>query len=304
LATARSYLSKPEYKIVVFSYISTAGMLLAWADSNGRQLYIVTQNDELELFNHLRATSRNPLSRVVASTSIRWLRSFLSSNWDRFVFLHVSEEDRRGYLDVAPKHVSHIMPVGVDERPGALAKHPSRSLIDRVRLLFVGSLGIKQNVDALRWFSERFYPTLRGSLAGDLEVNVVGSAPGRDVVALCKAMSWNLFPDVSERELDKFYMSATFALLPFPYTTGVKLKLLEALSYGVPVLATAVLVKETSTLSYPCLTSDQPFEWLGRAEEVRRAGITSSQRLALASHVREWSWDAVAKNLFLTLSKS
>src|SRR4028119_1209634 len=131
-----------------------------------------------------------------------------------------------------------------------------------VRFLFVGSLGVNINLDAIEFFKKDFYPLLKAEVGGDLEVLVVGSNPSAKVSRLCKDMGWMLHPDVSDEELTRLYRTATFSILPFRYATGSKLKLLQSLANGVPYLATHVLRDQVEEVMYPCLISSEPEEWL------------------------------------------
>ncbi len=302
-AAAHEHLAKPEYRTIIMSYISTAAVLGA-GRFDGRLLCVETHNDELELFNHLAAASRSPLTKMVVSTSVAWLTSLLSSNEARnLLFLHVCEADRRGYLKIAPDHMSRIMPIGVDEHLADINQYPAHTIIEAIHLMFVGSLSVKQNLDALRWFGTRFYPLLRRSIGESLEVSVVGSNPTREVITLCQSFGWTLRHDVSDRELANLYRSSTFSLLPFPYTSGVKLKLLETLAAGIPCLSSKVVADEIGSLPYPCLVSDSPLEWVDHVQHVRRAGIRRDERLSLAEYTRDRSWDSVAATLFRALAE-
>lgn len=301
--TARRYLSNPEYKTVVMSFISTTPVLPPERD-DPRLLCVETHNDELKFFGQLGAASRSPATKMIARVSVGWLNRFLSSRSAcRFLFLHVSEADRIGYLRVAPTHKSLIMPIGVDEHRDEIDQYPTHTTIGKIRLLFVGSLSGQQNFDALRWFAARFYPALKDSLGDGLVVDVVGSNPTRRVASLCQSLGWNLFSNVSDQQLSGFYRASTFSLLPFPYTAGVKLKLLETLAAGTPCLASELLANEIGILPYPCLISNDPVEWVNHVQLVRAAGISRHERAALAEFTRDRTWRSVAGTLFHTLTE-
>jgi glycosyltransferase involved in cell wall biosynthesis len=285
-ATARKYLAKPEYKTVVASFVSTTPVLQASRDDE-RLLCVETHNDELQVYRQLAAASRNPLRKMVASVSVDWLSRFLSSDAARkFLFLHVSEADRLGYLRVAPTHKSLIMPIGVDDHRDDMDQYPAHTIIGQIHLLFVGSLSGQQNFDALRWFGTRFYPVLKNNLVEGLVVDIAGSNPTRRVTTLCQSLGWRLHSNVSDQELMNLYRASTFSLLPFPYTAGVKLKLLETLAAGIPCLAGEVLAHEIGSLPFPCLISNSPLEWVDHVQLVRASGISREQRVALAEFTR------------------
>jgi hypothetical protein len=102
-------------------------------------------------------------------------------NKNRFGFLHdqilaqkedVTEADREGFRRYFPDHPSLIVPVGVDVGAGGAA--PVTPPVEPVRLLFVGSLGVRMNWDALHHFSERYFPALKERFGAGLAVRVVG----------------------------------------------------------------------------------------------------------------------------------
>ena len=303
LEKAQLYLAKPEYKTVVCSFIWTAAILDKTSNIEDRLLCVETHNDELKWFENLRRSSTNPLVKLTAYFSERWARCFLDTHRTSFLFFHVSKADQEGYLERFPGHKSFVVPIGVDIVPDVLPWRADLVPSSKVRLLFVGSLGVKINLDALEFFREAFYPVLKESLAGDLEVLVVGSNPSGKVTRICRDMGWRLYSNVSDEELKHLYRMSTFSILPFRYTTGSKLKLLDSLANGVPYLATLEMRDQVEEILYPCLISSDPKEWLHHVRKVTRDGITSGERVALVDYARKHSWTAVARRTFQLLSQ-
>jgi glycosyltransferase involved in cell wall biosynthesis len=180
-------------------------------------------------------------------------------------------------------------------------EYPLHTDFKKIELLFVGALGVKHNLDALRWFSKQFYPTLKPILKQDLGVTIAGSSPTATVTELCRSFGWTLRPDLSEQDLARLYKASTFSILPFRYSTGVKLKLLETFAFGVPCLASEVLSDDVGTLRYPSLASNDPLEWLRRIQQIHKDGISRSQRQSLATRAAGRSWKSVAHDLFDSL---
>jgi glycosyltransferase involved in cell wall biosynthesis len=114
--------------------------------------------------------------------------------------------------------------------PAAL--HPSTATGDVA--LFVG-LGFDANVDALRWLITDVWPTV-AACRPLARLRVVGT------VATAYEGPW---PDSVVRvgyvdSLENEYQKASVALVPTRVGSGVKIKAVEALSHGVPVVATPV----------------------------------------------------------------
>ncbi|MDP2690263.1 MAG: glycosyltransferase [Deltaproteobacteria bacterium] len=297
-AEARKRLLDGAYSTVVFSLISTASLRASVPEFPGRLYCVETQNDELKWFSDLKGASGNPLARLAAHFSGRWLESFLKTHEDAFLYIHVSGADRDGYGRIIPGHKSIVAPVGVDMDGGVM---PCRDDAGKVRLIFAGSLGVKMNLDALNVFRKEFYPPLKAALGTGLAVLVVGSRPSAAVVSLCAEHGWELHPDVSDEEMARLYASSAFSILPFHYVTGGKLKLLKTLASGVPFLSTIEMRDQVDELVYPCHFSNDPGEWVKRVLEIKERGISPEAREALVGYARRYSWPVIVSGLISRL---
>ncbi|RMF52225.1 MAG: glycosyltransferase [Bacteroidetes bacterium] len=300
-AEALPLLSDPAYGTVMCSYLTTACLLLdRTAPPPAQRLAMIwTHNDEFRWFDNLRRATRNPLGKLAAAFSERWLHAFFRRHAQDFLFLHVTEEDQAGYARHYPGHPSVVVPIGVEVPPEPVPPRPPG--VQAVRLLFVGALGVKMNLDALVHFARNYLPPLREHFGAALEVAVAGSTPSPAVRALCREQGWALHPDVSDDDLRRLYERTTFALLPFPYATGAKLKLLGALAHGVPFLATDAVKAQADAGRYPSLIASDPRAWIERIEAVRRDGIPAATRDALYAVARTHAWDASVRHLVSTL---
>lgn len=299
---ARAHLANPEYKTAVFSHVWAADVARGIPKVEGRVHCIETHNDEILWYENLRKSSANPLAKLTAYSSERWASSFLRRYGSGFLLLHVSEADRRGFAERFPDLKGCVVPIGV-ELPDGGRRLEDPAASDKVRLIFVGSLGVKINTDALSFFSEIFYPKLKKYFGERLEVLIVGSNPSKRTRRLCEAAGWELRANVSDEELEHLYAISLFSILPFSYTTGSKLKLLGSLSHGVPYLATESLREQVEEVAYPCLISDDPEAWSGRVRDVMSEGIPDAARTALRHHARQYSWEAVARRTFELLER-
>ena len=296
---AARHLTRPDVDIVLHSYLATASVA-PLPDPNRKHL-VWSHNDEFAWFDDLRAATRNPIGKLAASASLRWLERFLGAHLEDLTLLHVTEADRAGWERHVPGHRSTVVPIGV-----ALRGTPATALPPGapVRLLFAGALSVRMNLDALAYFAERYLPALRDRLGGALSVTVVGSSPLPEVAALCERDGWVLRPNVSEEEMDAHFQSATFSLLPFPYATGAKLKLLKSLAYGVPALCTEAVGAQAHLAVPPSLVADDPTVWADHVEAVRDTGVSAEDRERLLSVARTHSWDASAARVLDAASPS
>jgi GT2 family glycosyltransferase/glycosyltransferase involved in cell wall biosynthesis len=106
-------------------------------------------------------------------------------------------------------------------------------------LLFVGGFQHPPNIDAVQWFLGEVWPLLVGKLP-DVTLKIVGSKMPESLRALERpgVEILGFVPDV-----DPLLLSSKISIAPLRYGAGVKGKINQAMSYGLPVVATPVAVE-------------------------------------------------------------
>ncbi|HEX4278173.1 MAG TPA: glycosyltransferase [Bryobacteraceae bacterium] len=103
------------------------------------------------------------------------------------------------------------------------------------KIVFVGALDYPANKESAIFFANRIWPHVRNRLNG-AEFVIVGSNPSPPVLALGKLPGVTvagMVPDVRP-----FYRDALAAVVPLLTGGGTRLKILEAMAAGVPVVST------------------------------------------------------------------
>jgi glycosyltransferase involved in cell wall biosynthesis len=287
---AKELVQENHEAIIVYSSISSGSLELAKESA-----FIVTQNDEIAFYRKQRATTKNPLQKLVASFSERWLVRFLSHSKNNRIYVHITDADQKAYSNYILQHKSIVVPAGVEYRPSVNFVPP----VDQtIHLLFCGSLSVKMNLDALLFFKDRFWGLLKGYFHECINVWIAGSHPTSSVINLCKNQGWVLYPDISDDYLDSLYATATFGILPFEYSNGAKIKLLNNLAAGLPVLA-ANSVKTMPEQDFPPnLFSNDPQKWLDHLQKYRETGNDIlSGRDACRQFAMQYNWQKIAEKL-------
>ena len=102
-------------------------------------------------------------------------------------------------------------------------------------LIFVGNLSYRPNVDGLLWFLSEVWPSLRDAVSG-VSFMVAGSNPEQQLSRLCQQDGVELI--VGPHDLRPLYELADAAVVPLRFGSGSRIKILEAGSFGVPVIST------------------------------------------------------------------
>jgi glycosyltransferase involved in cell wall biosynthesis len=113
------------------------------------------------------------------------------------------------------------------------------------QLLFVGGFRHSPNVDAMTWFVGEIWPRILAAVP-DARLMIAGSSPPPGLWQLASD-SITISGHVSDAELIRLYTETTAAIVPLRFGAGVKGKLLEAMSYGAPVVTTSVGIQGLAT---------------------------------------------------------
>jgi len=105
------------------------------------------------------------------------------------------------------------------------------------RIVFVGALYTTPNVDGTRWFCEEVLPGIRAQEPA-ATVDLVGARPVAKVRALGRLPGVTVHPDVET--VTPFLEAARVAVVPIRVGSGTRLKALEAMAAGRPVVGTTI----------------------------------------------------------------
>ncbi|MBG1233587.1 glycosyltransferase [Aestuariivirga litoralis] len=146
---------------------------------------------------------------------------------------------------------------------------------DGSTLLFVAGFGHPPNIDAAIWFVSEIFPHVK-KLRPGIRLVIAGSNP-RDSVKALAAPDIEVTGTLSAEELVRRYAIAKLAVVPLRIGAGVKLKVVEAMQMGVPLVTTSVGAQGLPGFMDFAAVKDQPQQF---AKEILR--LLDNPRAALA----------------------
>ena len=180
---------------------------------------------------------------------LNWLGQSMLKN----VILKLEESLIRRSENISTKYAEHITLVSEKEAaelkqrsgkqsissipPAFEVKGVIRSGIvnkERLELLFVGNLTTNQNLATVFYIGEQLTPRLR-ELGIEFSISLVGKHDDR-ILNMPPELNFKGFVDSLAEE----YNNADIVLAPLAFGTGIKLKVIEALSWGVPVVTNRI----------------------------------------------------------------
>ncbi|MFX0009587.1 MAG: glycosyltransferase [Candidatus Hermodarchaeota archaeon] len=106
----------------------------------------------------------------------------------------------------------------------------------RQHLLFIGGFVHKPNEDCVLWFAEYIYPLIKKELS-EIKLYLVGSNPTKKILQL---ESSDIIVTGYVQDVAPMFNKAKVFISPLRYGAGVKGKILQSFSYGLPVVTTSV----------------------------------------------------------------
>lgn len=104
-------------------------------------------------------------------------------------------------------------------------------------VLFPGNLNYAPNVQGLQLFVAQAWPTIRQAIP-EARLTIVGMNPLPSVVALAGHENVELYADVPS--LRPFYETCHLVIAPILFGSGTRIKIVEAMAYGRPVVSTSL----------------------------------------------------------------
>ena len=114
---------------------------------------------------------------------------------------------------------------------------PLRDRDGAFRLLFAGNLGFSANTDGLQKFVDEGWPKLRAACPR-ATLTIVGLNPSPGVIGLAQQHGFELHGNVPI--LEPYYQACDVVIAPILFGSGTRIKILEAMAYGRPVVSTSM----------------------------------------------------------------
>jgi polysaccharide biosynthesis protein PslH len=228
------------YDIICCEFVHMAGYDLGRARHASRPACIVLDEHNVEYDVGRRTPDDASLARrLFAAQNWRKIRREEHEAWARFDGCTLtSERDEHLVRHDVPGARTAVIPNGVDVdsfRPAQPA-HTEGAGHDPPHLLFFGTLNYYPNIEGLLFFFREIWPLVR-ERNPNLGVRVVGQGPLDDFRAF-ESEKVRLVGFVDDLRPEIARASAVIA--PLHIGGGTRLKILEAMSMGTPVVSTTV----------------------------------------------------------------
>lgn len=180
--------------------------------------------------------------------------------------------------------------------PNAVDAVHDRDLPGGKDVVFVGLMSYLANIEGIAWFHEAIWPQVKAREPG-ARLWIVGKNPRPEVARLACAdvVVTGFVPDVAQ-----YYRRARVFVCPLRVGSGTRLKILEAFSWGVPVVSTTLGCSGIEARSGEhLLAADSPSEFARAVSSVLEDDALAD-RLGRAGRelaAERYTWEGVVRTL-------
>ena len=246
LASARSFerhmCDRPELQRALddvlargtFDVVHVEGCAMAHYDlRDAAPVVLDEQNVEYDVLRRVVSVTPSVPRRIYNELDQRKLRREEEGSWrSADAVAMTSERDAAFVRAAAPRSRVAVVPNGVDARAFA----PAETATEPGTLLFFGEMGYYPNTDAMLFFLKEVLPLVRRAHPSARMVVVGPSAPA-EVRALA---SPSVIVTGAVADVRPYLASAHAVVVPLRVGGGTRLKILESLAMGKPVVSTSL----------------------------------------------------------------
>lgn len=210
---------------------------------------------------------------------------FKKLNFSKITF--VSSKDMQTMIDekMVDKTRACLIPVGANIQEINAVPHVEKNII------FVGKMSYGPNIEAAKWFVKEIFPKIKEHI-NSAKFYIVGKDPTEEVEKLRtkSVIITGIVPDIK-----KYYEIADLVVLPLKNGGGVKVKLLEAISFNKPIVSTSVGVEGTYFASHYIPVSDEPQLFAELCESVLNDKNIYPEKEVYDYFINNYTWAGIGK---------
>lgn len=218
-----------------YGYIQVEDIVMAQyaVRAEGIKRALDMHNIESDLLRRYAENTGSALKGLYARITADKLESYETSAANRFDTVFVCSEDEKVELERKGWRTPvAVLPNGVDCSFYEDLSHDS----SEEALVFVGSMDYHANISAIRFFVSEVLPQLNDRCPG-LKAYVVGKNPPAEIRMMADK---NLIITGSVPDVRPYLEKGRISIVPMIVGGGTRLKILEAMAAGLPVVSTSL----------------------------------------------------------------
>jgi glycosyltransferase involved in cell wall biosynthesis len=225
-------ITKDKYDIVYAVY-SQMAPYLTHAKVLDKDIKTVLEDIDLSFVTLFRDyLNKRGLAKAFAYFEYRKMKNYVVKTWPSFDNVIVmSDVDKQKLLKIRAGMKISVIPNGVDTEYFQFAGHRKSNN----KLAFLGGSLHYPNVDALLYFFKEIYPQVNQDIE-DISLTVIGEFTENSIFDSNNSVHLTGYVD----DIRPYLNDCALLIVPLRIGGGTRLKILEAMSLGIPVISTSI----------------------------------------------------------------
>ncbi|MCL4338142.1 glycosyltransferase family 4 protein [Patescibacteria group bacterium] len=227
-----------DFASSIEDYVKTHQIDCVWIGYLSMSQYLPEETGYLKILEQHNVDSIFYWRMFQNDSFLRW-KIFAFFEWIKYLLYEKNQLKKFDKITVMSdvdkyfiKNITHRNNIIVTP-PTIKYKIPFNKNREKKTLLFVGSLRWYPNKDGIYWYLKSIHPKLI-KLIPDIHINIIGKLPRRNIFPIYPGVKfWGY-----QRNLERFWKKSTVFIVPIRYGSGLRLKILEAMSWGIPIIST------------------------------------------------------------------
>lgn len=219
-------------------------------------------NDEAVYFKALARSTKNVVHKMyyhMESSKFTTLQKKMVEKVDKYLF--ISSKEFESFQKQNPSAKSLFLPPPVTKATFEASHFQTKHVV------FIGSLFMPNNREAIQWYLEHIHPRMLKE--PEYKFIVAGNSRKQSLSWLQAYDLTNVIVHDTPKSLDDIYKSGYLFVNPMQNGAGVKLKTIEAIQNGLPVISTSIGYEGTGLVDNEhILIADRPEQFYEKIKQL------------------------------------
>lgn len=229
----RDLLAQERFDIIQLEGLPMAVYLPLLRSLSDASLVIRAHNIEYQIWERHLAHEQNPIRKAYLSLQVARLRKFEKQSLEQAdAVVFITHRDQETYRDWGGKSLAITSPCGLNP-----AEHPPISgASSKYDLVHLASLDWLPNRQGAWWFLKEVWPLILEARP-ETTMGFGGRDMPKEIIEMGSEQLW-LYPHVANAR--EFVSHGKVAVIPLLAGSGMRIKLLEMLAWGMPTVSTEI----------------------------------------------------------------
>jgi glycosyltransferase involved in cell wall biosynthesis len=253
----------------------------------GKKVYRV-HNIEFNLWNNLSKNTPNLISKYFKYWLAQSLKTYEAQELkDMSSMVTLSDSEGNILKELYPEMIIEAIPISIQ------ADYKQIYSTEKIGLLFIGSLDWQPNLEGLEWFLSNVY----------LEINHIPLTIAGKGDFNCNLKNVTVISNYESTE--ELLASHRLMVVPLLSGAGIRIKILEAMKFGMPLISTRIGAEGINGLQGSIILEDTKENWISQILKAynHASDLSELSQNAKASFENYYSVEVVALKWKKILSK-